>query len=121
MAAGNQTAVQRTVEAGDTVKPDPWTPAQEALWDIVRAWVDEKYADDPQQIAERCLQIMKDVNETEGAPFIFVCELARMLAVMVAKYLAVGEDELPSREEVMEEIDTLELEYIEEAVLAEEE
>lgn len=121
MAAGDQACERCAVEAGCAVKPDPWAPAQEALWDIVRAWVDEKYADDPQQIAERCLQIMKDVNDTEGAPFIFVCELARMMAVMVAKYLAIGEDELPSREEVMEEIDTLELEYIEEAVLAEEE
>lgn len=102
------------------MKPDPWPPAQEALFNIVRAWVKEENADDQQKSAEECLGIMKEVNQTEGAPFIFVCELARVLAECISRYMAIGNDgELPTRAEVMEELDILELEYIEESVLAE--
>ena len=100
-------------------KPDPWPPAQEALFDVVRAWVKEENADDQQKTAEECLAIMKEVNRTEGAPFIFVCELARVLAEHIARHLADLNGVFPSREEVMEEIDVIEMEYREEAVLAE--
>jgi hypothetical protein len=75
--------------------------------------------DDTQQAAEKCLGVMKEVNETPGAPFIFVAELARVLAETIARHLADLHGELPSREQVMEEIDVLECEYIEESVLAE--
>jgi hypothetical protein len=102
-------------------KPDPWPPAQEALFNVVRAWVKEENAQDQQKTAEECLKIMREVNETEGAPFIFVCEMARILAERIARHLADLSGELPSREEVMHEIDVLEWEYIEESVLAEEE
>ena len=64
---------------------------------------------------------MQEVNETPGAPFIFVAELARVLAETVAKYMAALNEELPSREEIIAELDILELEYIEESVLAESE
>lgn len=100
---------------------DPWTPAQEALFDIVRAWVSEEYASDPQLVAQECLKIMKGVNETEGAPFIFVCEMARMLATFIARYMAALNEAIPTRAEIMREIDVLELDYIEESVLAEQE
>lgn len=95
---------------------DPWPPAQEALFNVVRVWVREE---DTQKAAEECLKIMKEVNETPGAPFIFVAELARMLAETVARHLADLNEELPSREEIMAELDILEMEYIEESVLAE--
>ena len=98
---------------------DPWAPAQEALFNVVRAWVKEENADDQQKSAEECLQIMQEVNETPGAPFIFVAELARVLAETVAKYMAALNEAMPSREEVMAELDVLECEYIEESVLAE--
>lgn len=104
-----------------TEKPDPWGPAQEALFNVVRAWVKVENEGDTQKTAEECLAIMREVNETEGAPFIFVCELARVLAETIARHLADLNGELPSREQVMEEIDVLELEYIEESVLAEDE
>lgn len=107
----------------ETKKPevDPWPPAQEALFNIVRVWVKEENAKNPRKIAEECLKIMKDVNATEGAPFIFVCELARVLAQCIAKYMSALNEEIPSRSEVMDEVDILELEYIEEAVLFESE
>lgn len=100
-------------------KPNPWPPAQEALFNVVRAWVKEENADNQQKSAEECLKIMKEVNETEGAPFIFVCELARVLAECIGRYMAALNEELPARAEVMHEIDILELEYIEDSVLAE--
>lgn len=100
---------------------DPWPVAQEALFNIVRAWVKEENADDQQKSAEECLEIMREVNETEGAPFIFVAELARVLAETVARHLADLNGEIPSREQVMEEIDTMEMEWIEELVLADNE
>jgi len=103
----------------EETKPDPWPPAQEALFNVVRAWVKEENAGDQQKTAEECLKIMREVNQTEGAPFIFVCELARVLAENIARHLADLHGELPSREEVMNEIDVLEMEYIEESVLAE--
>lgn len=106
-------------EAPTTI--DPWPAAQEALFDIIRAWVKEEFASDPQLVANECLRIMKDVNQTEGAPFIFVCEMARILATFVARYMAALNEEIPTREEIMHEIDILELEYIEESVMAEEE
>lgn len=99
------------------VQPDPWPVAQEAVFNMVRAWVDPQYKD-AMVIAERCLEIMQDVNKTEGAPYIFVCELARVLAVLIARDLEHADGSLPSREEVMEEISLLELDYIEESVLA---
>jgi hypothetical protein len=101
-----------------TEKTDPWAPAQEALFNIVRAWVK---GEDPDKIAQECLAIMKEVNETEGAPFIFVCEMARVLATFIARYMAALNEEVPSREEIMAELDILEMEYIEEAVMAENE
>ena len=100
---------------------DPWPVAQEALFNIVRAWVKEENSDDQQKSAEECLEIMREVNLTEGAPFIFVAELARVLAETVARHLADLNGEIPSREQVMEEIDTMEMEWIEELVLAEDE
>jgi hypothetical protein len=102
-------------------KPDPWAPAQEALFNVVRAWVKEENEGDPQKTAQECLAIMREVNQTEGAPFIFVAELARVLAECVARYMTALNDELPTREEVMREIDVIEMEYIEENVLAEDE
>lgn len=98
---------------------DPWPAAQEALFDIIRAWVKEDLAGDPDQVAKECLKIMKDVNKTEGAPFIFVCEMARILATFIARYMAALNEEIPTREEIMHEIDILEMEYIEESVMAE--
>jgi hypothetical protein len=109
------------MEDAKAKRPDPWPPAQEALFNVVRAWVREENADDQQKSAEECLAIMQEVNQTEGAPFIFVAELARVLAETIARHLADLSGELPSREQVMEEIDVLELEYIEESVLAESE
>lgn len=100
-------------------KKDPWPPAQEALFNIVRAWVKEENAEDQQRSAEECLAIMREVNETEGAPFIFIAELARVLAETIARHLADLNGEFPSRAEVMQEIDTMEMEYREECVLAE--
>jgi hypothetical protein len=100
-------------------KPDPWPHAQEALFNIVRAWVREENAEDNQLAAQECLIIMREVNQTEGAPFIFVAELARLLAQCIAKYMAALNEEIPSREDVMAEIDTLELDYIEEQVVLE--
>jgi hypothetical protein len=102
-------------------KPDPWAPAQEALFNMVRAWAAEEHADDQEAVARECLAIMEEVNETEGAPFIFVCEMARILAIFIARYMAALNEKIPSREELMTEIDILELEYIEEFVLAEDE
>lgn len=101
-----------------TEKADPWAPAQEALFNIIRAWVKEEDAD---KVAQECLTIMQDVNKTEGAPFIFVCEMARVLATFIARYLTVINEEIPTREEIMAELDILELEYIEESVMAENE
>jgi hypothetical protein len=86
---------------------------------MVRAWVTEEHKDDHEAIARECLRIMEEVNETEGAPFIFVCELARMLAVFIMRYMAALNEKIPEREEIMQEIDVLEWEYIEEYVLAE--
>lgn len=100
-------------------KPDPWLLAREALFNVVRAWVKEENATDQQKTAQECLEIMKHINQTEGASFIFVCEMARVLAESIARHLADLNGELPSREEVMDEIDVLEMEYIEETVLAE--
>jgi hypothetical protein len=102
-------------------KADPWSPAQEALFNMVRAWVTTEHKGDHEAIARECLRIMQEVNETEGAPFIFVCEMARMLAVFIMRYMAALNEKIPEREEIMQEIDVLELEYIEEYVLAEEE
>lgn len=101
------------------MKKDPWPSAQEALFNIVRAWVKEENADDQQKAAGECLEIMREVNETEGAPFIFVAELARVLAETIARHLADLNEKIPSRAEVMDEIDVMELEYREECVLAE--
>lgn len=101
-----------------TEKPDPWAPAQEALFNMVRAWVKEE---DQAIVAQECLHIMEEVNETEGAPFIFVAEMARVLAIFIARYMAALNEKIPEREEIMQEIDILELEYIEEFVLAEDE
>lgn len=100
----------------DSDKPDPWAPAQEALFNMVRAWVKDE---DQEIVARECLRIMEEVNETEGAPFIFVAELARILAIFIARYMAALNEKIPEREEIMAEIDILELEYIEEFVLAE--
>lgn len=97
-------------------KADPWAPAQEALFNMIRAWVKEE---DQEIVARECLRIMEEVNETEGAPFIFVAEMARVLAMFVARYMAALNEKMPSREEIMAEIDILELEYVEEFVLAE--
>jgi hypothetical protein len=102
-------------------KKDPWPPAQKALFNIVRAWVKEENEGDQEKSAEECLAVMREVNLTEGAPFIFVAELARVLAETIARHLADLNGALPSRAEVMEEIDTMEMEYIEELVLAENE
>lgn len=101
-----------------TEKTDPWPPAQEALFNIIRAWVKEEDAD---KVAQECLTIMQDVNKTEGAPFIFVCEMARVLATFIARYMAALNEQIPTREEIMAELDILELEYIEESVIAENE
>ena len=95
---------------------DPWPPAQEGLFNIVRAWAREE---DPEKVAQECLDIMKNLNTVEGAPFIFVCELARMFAEVVAKYMSALNEELPTREQLLAELDTLEMEYIEDNVLAE--
>lgn len=103
----------------DKGKPDPWAPAQEALFNVVRAWVKEENEGDQQKSAEECLKIMQDVNKTEGAPFIFVAELARVFAEHIARGLADLNGELPTRNEVMHEIDMLEFDYREESVLAE--
>lgn len=108
------------VEKKDKKKDDPWAPAQEALFNMVRAWASEENEDDQEAVARRCLEIMEEVNETEGAPFIFVAEMARVLAIFIARYMAALNEKIPSREELMTEIDILELEYIEEFVLAEE-
>jgi hypothetical protein len=102
-------------------KGDPWAPAQEALFNMVRSWASEDNADDQEAVARQCLAIMEEVNETEGAPFIFVCEMARILAIFIARYMAALNEKIPSRDELMTEIDILELEYIEEFVLAEDE
>ena len=45
--------------------------------------------------------IMEEVNETEGAPFIFVCEMARILAIFIARYMAALNEKIPDREEIM--------------------
>lgn len=95
---------------------DPWPPAQEALFNVVRVWVTNE---DTQVAAEECFKIMREVNETPGAPFIFVAELARVLAETVARHLADLNGVFPSREEVMAELEIIEMEYIEESVLAE--
>jgi hypothetical protein len=100
---------------------DPWEPAQEALFNIIRVWVQEFPEADQEKIASECLEIMEKVNQTRGAPFIFVCELARMLATVLAKYLCVCNDEFPDAEQMLAEIDILEMEYIEEFVVAESE
>jgi hypothetical protein len=105
----------------DKEKADPWAPAQEALFNMVRAWATEEHEDDQEAVARECLRIMEEVNETEGAPFIFICEMARILAIFIARYMAALNEKIPSREELMTEIDILELEYIEEFVLAEDE
>jgi hypothetical protein len=109
------------VDKKEKKKDDPWAPAQEALFNMVRAWANEENADDQEAVARQCLQIMEEVNETEGAPFIFVCEMARILAIFIARYMAALNEKIPSRDELMVEIDILELEYIEEFVLAEDE
>lgn len=101
-------------------KTDPWPVAQEAVFNMIRAWVDPQYGD-ARGIAQRCLDIVLEVNETEGAPFIFVCETARVFALYIARYITEDEEALPSREQILAEIDLLEWEYIEEAVLAESE
>jgi hypothetical protein len=98
---------------------DPWPPAQEALFNIVRAWVNEFPDVDQEKVASECLEIMENVNETRGAPFIFVCELARVLATVLAKYLCACNDTFPTAEQMLAEIDVLEMEYIEEFVVAE--
>lgn len=95
---------------------DPWPIAQEALFNVARAWVKHE---DAQGAADECLEIMKEVNETTGAPFIFVAELARVLTETIAKYMAALNEVMPSREDVLAELDILEMEYIEESVLAE--
>lgn len=101
------------------VEPDPWSPAQEALFNIVRAWVNEFPDVDQEKVAAECLEIMESVNKTKGAPFIFVCELARVLATVLAKYLCVANEAFPNAEQMLAEIDVLEMEYIEEFVVAE--
>lgn len=95
---------------------DPWPPAQEALFNVVRIWVREE---DTQVAAEKCLEVMKEINLTPGAPFIFVAELARVLAETVARYMAAINEVMPTRDDVLAELDILECEYIEESVLAE--
>ena len=99
-----------------TEKPDPWPRAQEALFDVVRAWVREE---DPQDAAEQSMDILKEINDTPGVPFVFVCEMARVLAETVAKYMTALNEDLPTRNELLREIDILEMEYLEELVLSE--
>lgn len=98
---------------------ETWDSAQKALFDIVRAWVKTENEDSYDAVAHECLHIMEEVNETTGAPFIFVCELARMLAVFIARYMAALNEEIPTREEIMRELDVLEMDYVEEFVMAE--
>jgi hypothetical protein len=98
---------------------DPWPVAQEALFEIMRVWTTGFPEVDQQKIAGECFRIMSGVNETPGAPFVFVCELARMIVNVLAKYLCVCLDKFPDVGEMLAEIQDLELEYIEEFVVAE--
>jgi len=100
-------------------KVDPWPAAQEALFAIIRAWVREFPDVDQETVAQECLEIMEKVNEVPGAPFIFVCELARMIVNVLVKYLCVCTDKFPDAGEMLAEIQDLELEWIEEFVVAE--
>jgi hypothetical protein len=95
--------------------------AREGMFNIMRAWVSHKLEseDDFEKVAYECLAIMKEVNQTPGAAFIFVAELARVCVEIIAQYMSALNEELPSREDLMNEISVLECEYIEESVLAE--
>jgi hypothetical protein len=101
-------------------KEDPWPSAQEALFSVIRCLAREFPDGDRERVAGECLEIMMKVNETKGAPFIFVCELARTVVTVLAKYLCVCDDEFPDVGRMLAEIENLELEYIEEFVVAEE-
>ena len=98
---------------------DPWLVAQEALFEIIRVWTSGFPEVDQRKISGECFRIMSGVNDTPGAPFVFVCELARMVVNVLAKYLCVCLDKFPGVEEMLAEIQDLELEYIEEFVVAE--
>jgi hypothetical protein len=100
-------------------KTDPWPPAQKALFDIIRVWVAGFPEPDQEKAAAGCLEIMEKVNEVKGAPFVFVCELARMVVDVLARYLCACADEFPTAEEMLTEIGMLQLDYLEEFTEAE--
>ena len=97
--------------------------AREGMFNIMRAWVSRELneEDDFEKVAYECLHIMQEVNKTPGASFIFVAELARVCVEIIAKYMSGLNEEVPDREDLLKEIDLLELEYIEESVLADNE
>jgi hypothetical protein len=98
---------------------DPQAVAREALFSIIRVWVSDFPDVDQEKVTEECLAIMTRTNQTPGAPFVFVCELARMVVNVLTKYLCACTDKFPDVEEMLAEIQDLELEYIEEFVVAE--
>jgi hypothetical protein len=98
---------------------DPQTAAQDALFSIIRVWAADFPEVDQEKITGRCLEIMSRANEVPGASFVFVCELARMVVGVITRYLCVCYDRFPDAGEVLAEIESLELDYIEELVVAE--
>lgn len=99
---------------------DPWPVAQEALFSIIRVWTADFPDVDQEKITRQCLDIMDKANGTPGAAFIFVCELARMVVGVLARYLCVCNDEFPGVETMLAELEMLELDWVEEFVVAEE-
>lgn len=105
----------------ETQEINPWPAAQEGVFGVIRAWAHEERDCDPEASVEEIANIMTELNKTEGAPFVFVCELGRMTAMLIARYMTALNEEVPTRAQIMAELDVLEMEYIEETVMAEEE
>lgn len=96
---------------------DPWPAAEQEIFTAARAWAKNAAAEDA---VTECQELALRLNDVEGSHFLYLCEQGREMAMVIARYLSLlRDDEEITRKEILEEIDVLEMAYIEESVLAE--
>lgn len=97
---------------------EPWPVAREELFGAARAWAREDAGEDAEISVAACAEIAERLNRVPGAHFAYFCENGRMTAIVVARYMALRMGRMPTRAELMGELELLELEFIEEDVVA---
>lgn len=97
------------------LKHDPWPAAQAEIFSAARAWAGNQT---PTEAVSACSSACERLASTPGASFVNFCEGGRVTANLIGWYLSQFKGDTVSRSDILAELDRLELDYIEEAVVS---